>query len=488
LSFLPQEIIWQRPRLILSKAWLLFREFRLSALEDVLRAAELSLEKTPPPDGNLQAIQGQIASLKAGNAYSIYQDYEQSVYWAEKALAQLPQTAHGARGIAIGCLGAAQQALGNLEMAVHYLESFMYSATDLGPAKIQIFSGLTMVHLAEAQLAPLSSVLSQFLQFAAQSGNPNAIAIANERAGLLAYEQNDIDRAKSYFMTTLDCRYQTSFIFIFDATLGLARIFLAEGESAKAQKAVDNLRLETLRLENKDLIGYLESFQASVWLAQGKHLSALRWARSVDSDAVSDIILISETASLTQARILIHSGTVEEIKAILGMLKRNLQQARQVHFKLRVIQIQILLALAFDRLDQREQALNELEEALVIAQPGGFMRSFIDMGPALLPLLVQLRQSSTYPLYLEQIIESFPESNSRSRPQIDQELVAILLTPRQTEILGLLRKGHSYKEVANDLGVSLNTVRKHTSNIYEKLDVNSRQEAIYKAETFGLLP
>ena len=488
LSLLPQEIIWQRPRLILAKAWLLFREWRLTAMQETLKAIERALEKDPISDDESLAIQGQVAALKAQTIYLTRRDYKQSLYWAERALADLSQTAHGARGGTIACIGVSQQALGNPETAIRYLESFIHSPIDHGPAIIQAYVGLAMVHQAEAQLAPMFLTLSQLLQLAAQSNNPNAIAAANKLAGWLAYEQNDIGQAKAHFMTTLDCRYQSNFAFIFDATLGLARILLSKGEFAKAQREIDDLRLEVLRLKNSDLIGHLESFQSSLWLAQGNHLSALRWARSVDPEAVIDTIFISEVASLTQARMLIEVGTFDETEAAVDMLKRKLQEARLDHFTLRMIQIQIHLALAYDRLDRREHALVELEQALVLGKPGGFIRSFTDMGPAILPLLNQLKISGVYQAYLEQVVESFPDSDSRAGLQVERELAGILLTPRQTEILILLRKGYSYQEIADDLAVSINTVKKHISNIYEKLEVNNRQQAIYMANEIGLMP
>ena len=132
--------------------------------------------------------------------------------------------------------------------------------------------------------------------------------------------------------------------------------------------------------------------------------------------------------------------------------------------------------------------LSELEQALVLARPGGFIRSFTDMGPSIIPLLIKLRQSGVHPRYLAQIIESFPDSELSTRPQIDAELVDKLLTPRQTEILVFLKKGYSYQEIADVLGVSLNTIRKHVSNIYAKLKVSSRQQAIHKADEIGMLP
>jgi LuxR family maltose regulon positive regulatory protein len=202
---------------------------------------------------------------------------------------------------------------------------------------------------------------------------------------------------------------------------------------------------------------------------------------------VYESIVLSEVADLTRARILIDGGSPVEISDTVTVLKKKLEGAQKTHFTLRIIQIRVHLALAYDRLSQREQALNELEQALVFAQPGGFIRSFADMGPAILPLLNQLRESGVHQLYLEQIIESMPDSEFSARPRIEQDPAEILLTPRQTEILTLLRKGYSYHEIADELSISLNTVKKHISNIYEKLEVNNRQQAIYKADAIGML-
>jgi DNA-binding NarL/FixJ family response regulator len=123
-----------------------------------------------------------------------------------------------------------------------------------------------------------------------------------------------------------------------------------------------------------------------------------------------------------------------------------------------------------------------------MAQPGVLIRSFTDRGPVVLSLLNELKSANVDLLYLEQIIESFPDSELSAKPRMEQELADILLTPRQSEILILLKTGYSYQEIADAIGVSLNTVKKHVSNIYEKLEVSNRQQAIYKANAIGILP
>jgi LuxR family maltose regulon positive regulatory protein len=487
LSLLPQDLIWQRPRLTLAKAWLLYREWRLTEMELTLSKAEGALADGELPEKESIVLQAQIATLRSAISYLCYQDYEQSLRLAERALAYLPKTAIGARGIALAIKGVAIQALGNLETAVHLLDSTIMSPILPDTAKIQPFIGLAVIHHAAAQLAQMSLVISRFLILASKIDSPNALASANKWAGHLYYERNDLTQALDHFTTTLEHRYQSNFLAAFDASLGLARIYLVQGRFEKGQATVDELRRETLRVKSSDLLGPLEAFQAYLWLAQGTELAALNWARSIEPQTVYESIVLSEVADLTRARILIDGGSPVEISDTVTVLKKKLEGAQKTHFTLRIIQIRVHLALAYDRLSQREQALNELEQALVLAQPGGFIRSFADMGPAILPLLNQLRESGVHQLYLEQIIESMPDSEFSARPRIEQDPAEILLTPRQTEILTLLRKGYSYHEIADELSISLNTVKKHISNIYEKLEVNNRQQAIYKADAIGML-
>jgi len=488
LEMLPQETIWQRPRLALAKAWLFYREWRLTEIELALKKAEGALTDEVLTEKESIIIQAQIATLRSVISFFSYQAYEQSVDLAEQALVHLPQTAIGARAIALAIKGASIQALGDLETAVHLLESTVMSPVLPDASKIQPFIGLAVIYHAEAQLVQMSSVINRFMMFASKIGNPNALSSANRFAGCLYYERNDLDRALNHYNTTLEYRYQSNFMATFDASLGLARIYMVQGALAEAQAVIDKLRRETLRVKSRDLLGPLESFQAYLWLVQGNTLAALNWARSIEPETLHESIMLCEVAVLTRARILIDAGSPEETSDMVGFLKKKLGSAQKTYFTLRIIQTHFHLALAYERLSQREQALSELEQALVLARPGGFIRSFTDMGPSIIPLLIKLRQSGVHPRYLAQIIESFPDSELSTRPQIDAELVDKLLTPRQTEILVFLKKGYSYQEIADVLGVSLNTIRKHVSNIYAKLKVSSRQQAIHKADEIGMLP
>ena len=133
-----------------------------------------------------------------------------------------------------------------------------------------------------------------------------------------------------------------------------------------------------------------------------------------------------------------------------------------------------------------------MRQSLELAQPGGFLRVFVDLGPAMPPLLSRLAESESEPRYIRRILAAFAPSPLRrdaQRPdQTAEGEIIESLTNREHEILELLARRLSDKEIAQALHISPHTVRKHTSNLYGKLQVASRRQAVRKAIALGILP
>jgi LuxR family maltose regulon positive regulatory protein len=136
--------------------------------------------------------------------------------------------------------------------------------------------------------------------------------------------------------------------------------------------------------------------------------------------------------------------------------------------------------------DEPSAALETLEQALRLAQPGGFIRVFVDMGPAMARLLAQLMVVDDLRDYVVQIRSAFPVLQG-THQAMEQGGLLDPLTDRELEILELLYKRLSNKEIAAQLVISPGTVKGHTIKIYQKLDVNSRRQAVEKAISLGLL-
>jgi LuxR family maltose regulon positive regulatory protein len=142
-----------------------------------------------------------------------------------------------------------------------------------------------------------------------------------------------------------------------------------------------------------------------------------------------------------------------------------------------------------------EAALETLEGAVLKAQPGGFIRSFVDAGSSLVPLFQNLHQRNIAPDYLSQVLEAFNKIsltdsllNAGGKPASYESEILDLLTRREEEILRLMGEGLTNQEIANELVISLYTVKRHATNIYHKLSVTNRRGAIRKFRRLGMLP
>ncbi len=152
----------------------------------------------------------------------------------------------------------------------------------------------------------------------------------------------------------------------------------------------------------------------------------------------------------------------------------------------------VLIALARHALGNTQTALDSLSQALTLAEPQGYVRLFVDEGFAMAKLLSSAISQNIAPDYASKLLASFPK-DILGAVQIDKELTVntqMLVEPlsrREIEVLRLIAEGYKYTEIAERLVVSINTVRHHTRNVYGKLEVNNRTQAINRAKELNLL-
>jgi LuxR family maltose regulon positive regulatory protein len=154
------------------------------------------------------------------------------------------------------------------------------------------------------------------------------------------------------------------------------------------------------------------------------------------------------------------------------------------------LKIVILQALAYQAHGEKEMAVQQLGEALAMAEPGGFIRVFVDEGRQMAQLLTETAASGIMPDYCGKLLAVFEaerqQEGGESYPSHAQPLIDSL-SKREMEILLLIAAGLKNKEIAEQLVISLNTVLYHIKNIYSKLGVNKRTLAIVKAKEIGLI-
>jgi LuxR family maltose regulon positive regulatory protein len=214
--------------------------------------------------------------------------------------------------------------------------------------------------------------------------------------------------------------------------------------------------------------------------------------------------VLLELPIVTRARVLIAQGTDASLREAVRLLQTLLARAESTHNVYRQIGTLAHLALAFQAQGQTDDALQALERSVKLARPGGFVRTFVDLGPGMADLLYQLAERGVAPDYLGQVLAAFPTlgdadsdaadldesvrsirrktkdsvSSFVSRPEpVPASSIVEPLTRRELEILKLLNQDLSNKEIAQALVISPLTVKRHASNIYAKLRVSGRRQS-----------
>jgi LuxR family maltose regulon positive regulatory protein len=166
------------------------------------------------------------------------------------------------------------------------------------------------------------------------------------------------------------------------------------------------------------------------------------------------------------------------------LLLEDLGKKNAGYYLIRVLTWQ---ALAYHGLRQESQALASIKRALTLAAPGGYVRTFINNDPALIPLLHQARLGGVMPNYVDRLLAAFEQTIQHQPIQV--AITSHLVEPisaREMDVLKLLAQGCTDKKIAETLVIARETVHKHLKNIYGKLDVHSRTEAIVRAHELNL--
>jgi len=247
------------------------------------------------------------------------------------------------------------------------------------------------------------------------------------------------------------------------------------------------------------------AFASRLDLIGGKTPDTDYWTASLGDSF--GVMLLIEIPHITLATILLARGTPEALQQAAELLARLRQFVEETHNTWRLIEVLSLQALLHNAQGERESALDSLAQALDLAKPGGFIRLFVDLGPQMASLLAELKtKDSNIQAYANQILAAFPDlglviadlrlretENVNQKPVLSEVEVSKIqnliepLTKRELEVLALLARRLSNKEIAEQLVITPSTVKQHTIHIYQKLAVKGRKQAVSKALSLGIL-
>jgi LuxR family maltose regulon positive regulatory protein len=305
--------------------------------------------------------------------------------------------------------------------------------------------------------------------------------------GNLHYEQNDLEPALHYLQDGINVAKPWSY---WDALVpgyrGLARLRAGQREWSRAMTALDEL--EALGQKKPEVVlPAVASYRAQLWTIQGKMDEAGRWLQSSGFRVDGQLSYLHEREYITLARVLLAQKHYDEATRLI---KRLLEVTEHGGRWGRVIELLLLQALSLEARGAQGEALKPLARALALAEPRGYLRVFVDEGQPMASLLYRAAAQKIMPDYTGKLLAIFrePEAVPATESEIQGEKITFVepLSQRELEVFDCLTEGLSNREIAQRLTISLTTVKTHTRNIYRKLDVNSRAQAVAKGRAFGI--
>jgi LuxR family transcriptional regulator, maltose regulon positive regulatory protein len=500
IAALPIEVARRHPQIIISKAWSLTLAGAQPQVESLLREIETQIEfsdETPEVRelrGNAAAIRGYFSML-AG-------DYARALALTELAEALLPESSVQARSILPYTLGAAYRGQGEYEKAG---VAFAHLAR-IGEVSNELLvwaTGETEVvntRHAQGRLREAGQTARQALRRMVDKGALPFGSLAKLEVALcdVLREQNELDEAHQRVtgvikrMKAWDMPTDRLF-----AYLTLIRLQEAQGDFTGA--------LETLAIAKglRSAHPVLMALASSVDIYEIRLLMATQdvsaAARLMDDlrPGTSQMVNIREQELIMLARVRLAQGRNDEVAAILAPLSSDAEAGGRRATLLESLALQARLQ---DAQGDREAAVTILIKALALAEPEGFVRIFVEEGEGMQSLLVAAArqlESTIDPnlialkVYAAKLLEAFPSNQKAgaiSHPQAKPAGLIEALTSRELEVLQLIEAGDSNRTIAEKLVITVSAVKKHSGNIFGKLNVNSRTQAVARARQLGLLP
>ncbi len=498
LKTLPERVLRCRPVLCVAYAWALLACGELEGVETRLQDAERWLD--PRADRREMVVESNREYLRLPAAIAVYRavhaqvrgDVTATLNYARRALDLVPEDDHLVHGAAAALLGLAAWATGDLETAHRTFADGMVRLLKAGHISDAVNGAMALADICiqQGRLREAMRTYERALQLAAEQGEAIPWGTADLYVGLseLYRERNDLKTALEHLARSKELgeraglpqnRYRWR--------VAMARIREAQGD---LDAALDLLH-EAERLTMNDYspnVHPIAALKTRVWARQGRLSECLAWAREQGLSARDDLRYQREFEHITLARVLLTQSKQDRadhsLSEAMGLLERLLKAAAEGERKGSEIEIRMLLALAHQLRGDTPTALASLERALMLAEPEGYARIFVDEGVSIRGLLEKAAPRGIPLSYRRQLLAGLGPATDRA--SVKQALIEPL-SNRELEVLRLLGTALNGPEIARHLMVSLNTLHTHTKSIYAKLGVNNRQAAVQRAEDLNLL-
>jgi LuxR family maltose regulon positive regulatory protein len=503
LDKLPGDVTLTHPWLCLARAWVLVYTGEYERASTFLACAEtiqLDYERL----GRIDEARHIAGHIMAGRAYQIaYQrDFQKSADLSAEALTLLPMEDATTRCFASLLRSALLRRMGVLETADEILDQALHNEFLPPDSHTAVLARCNLGILRRVQgrlhevAAIFRRIISENATILVKSSDylpPATLALAYLGLAEVHHEWNDLTTAEQLVREGIDrAERWGSAEMLSGAYLHLARILQASGNEVGMRTALENM-LDITQANLPSMIPVAQSDCAAILLSFGDVKAAISWAESCGLNYDDDFDLQDRQMYIVLARVLQEQGQFEQDEILVSRLVEGAVRIGAVSDLIQILAIQALLK---DAQGNTLQAFADLDRAFALAEPEGFIRIFLDLGPQMIDLLRKARVAGLSKRYVDVLLAAesipaaeqedvlVPETTTQSPSQAG---LIEPLSERELQVLRFLRSSMTNAEIADHLYVSVNTVRSHIQHVYEKLDVHRRFDAVETAKKLGLL-
>ncbi len=493
LGKLPPEHLAAEPQLCIYYAWAATSLLQLETAVAALNLVDTFTKTAPLSAPELADWQGQTAVLR-GLLATKSLDISQAISLSQQGLTLLLPDNHLLRGLAVSTLATTQWFIGSTAAAAETLAAAIEPNQMAGNISetINLYGMLAQSTFEMGQLQRTETICQAALQLILHDsrqqvqGRPLAAAgLIYVQLGQLYYEWNRLDAAAAYVQQGIELSQHESIGNLMMLRVLLATLHSSQGNEESALAELAKVQALTARMTLVQIMAQAADIEAFIHLQRGELTAVRQWIEAAQIRAEDSPSHFHEPRYLIFAHFLILEGRWAEAEKLLAVLRQQMLAGGRSG---RLIHATVLTALAYQQQGQQAQATAVFQQALTLAEPAGFIRTFLNAGQPIAAVLATLKPANAkQQTYIQTLLDAFQGDSKNSATRTPHSALLEPLSERELEVLLLVANGRSNRQIADELYLAIGTVKKHISNIFGKLQVSSRTQAVARARELNLI-